>query len=262
MASRLVENRAAPAAALAAQVVPARVATAETRRTFADAALLAEERRLLARATPGRRREFATGRACAREALRTLDIAPCAIAIGARGEPCWPRGVVGSITHREGFCAAAVARAEDVAALGIDAEPNAPLPRRLLSRLGSRSELEMLARERRAHRTAPAHADRLLFSAKEAAFKAFFALGVRALGLGEIEVSIDLGGGALQARAPRADTSRDGGLAVLSGRWCVQDGLLCVALALLRQPAPHPSRARDRAPDRCPIAARAPSARR
>jgi len=99
----------------------------ETRDEMLGIELFPEELRSLGRAVDKRRREFTTGRACARAALSQLGIGPTAIPGGARGQPLWPPGIVGSITHCRGYCACAVARAERVVSLGIDAEANLPL---------------------------------------------------------------------------------------------------------------------------------------
>ncbi len=42
--------------------------------------------------------------------------------VGSYREPLWPRGIVGSLTHCEGYCAVVAAREERVAGLGVDAE--------------------------------------------------------------------------------------------------------------------------------------------
>ncbi|MGW2703073.1 hypothetical protein [Streptomyces sp. NPDC001340] len=68
------------------------------------------------------------GQAVRGAALADLGRAPVPIAPGPRGEPRRPMGIVGNMTHRAGYRAAAVARAEDVHAFGIDAEPDRPLP--------------------------------------------------------------------------------------------------------------------------------------
>nr|WP_284287855.1 hypothetical protein [Angustibacter aerolatus] len=64
----------------------------------------------------------------ARQALRSLGVAPAPLPRGERGAPAWPLGVVGSITHCDGYRGAAVAAATECAAVGVDAEPAAPLP--------------------------------------------------------------------------------------------------------------------------------------
>jgi 4'-phosphopantetheinyl transferase EntD len=104
------------------------VVTAVARDEELETELYAVERRAVHDAVPARRREFRTGRACARRCLERLGRPPGPIGCGPRGEPLWPTGVVGSITHCAGLRACAVAPAAAVRALGIDAEPNAPLP--------------------------------------------------------------------------------------------------------------------------------------
>jgi 4'-phosphopantetheinyl transferase EntD len=74
-----------------------------------DTALFPEEEAMVARAVGKRRREFSTARACARDALVELGEPPQAIPTGPKGEPLWPPGVVGSITHCDGYRACAVA---------------------------------------------------------------------------------------------------------------------------------------------------------
>ena len=67
-------------------------------------------------------------------ALAGLGLPPGRSCAGARGAPQWPLGVVGSITHCDGYRAAAVARGRDLRTIGLDAEPDEPLPRACWSR--------------------------------------------------------------------------------------------------------------------------------
>lgn len=207
-----------------AALVPAAVATVVTRSEL-DAELFAEEERSLGAAVDGRRREFATGRACARRALERLGVAAAPIASGAHGEPLWPAGVVGSITHCAGLRACAVARALDVRALGIDAEPDAPLPEGVLEVIATPAERSALT----ALDDHPVALDRVLFSAKEAAFKAWFGLRGQRLELERIEVRIDPLAGTFAARI-----GADGPAALLDGRWAAAGGLVATALAVTR----------------------------
>jgi enterobactin synthetase component D / holo-[acyl-carrier protein] synthase len=62
-------------------------------------------------------------------AAESFGALPAPILPGPAGEPGWPPGVTGSITHCPGYRACAVARTEDLAAIGIDAEPDEELPR-------------------------------------------------------------------------------------------------------------------------------------
>jgi 4'-phosphopantetheinyl transferase EntD len=73
-----------------------------------------------------RARELRNGRTYAKRALTLLDIRDVDIPVAADHSPVWPEGVVGSITHTasdsDGHFAAAVARTQDVIAVGIDVE--------------------------------------------------------------------------------------------------------------------------------------------
>ncbi|MFG1829438.1 4'-phosphopantetheinyl transferase family protein [Micromonospora chersina] len=194
------------------------------------------EEDLLARAVEARRREFVTARRCAREALARLGYAPAPIRPGPEREPLWPAGVVGSITHCAGYRAAAVARDTALAGLGIDAEPHEPLPDGVAEMVTTAGEPESLARLR-ADRPA-VHWDRLLFSAKESVYKAWYPLTGRWLGFEDAELSVDPAAGSFTARVLVDPTRADGGppLAALHGRWLVADGLVVTAVAVPRQP--------------------------
>lgn len=151
--------------------------------------LYPEEAAVVAKAVEKRRREFATVRICARAALAQLGVAPCAILPGAKREPQWPAGIVGSMTHCDGYRAAAVAHLGVVVSVGVDAEPHAPLPDGLEESVTLPEERRTLARLRTSH---PDIAwDRLLFSAKESVFKAWFPLTGRWLDFSECVINPD-----------------------------------------------------------------------
>ncbi|MBQ1046364.1 MULTISPECIES: 4'-phosphopantetheinyl transferase family protein [unclassified Micromonospora] len=191
------------------------------------------EEDLVARAVAGRRQEFVTARRCAREALARLGYAPVPIRSGTRREPVWPEGVVGSITHCVGYRAAAVAPAGALAGLGIDAEPHEPLPDGVAGVVTVAGEPERLAALRAAD---PAtHWDRLLFSAKESVYKAWYPLTGRWLGFEEAELTFDRAG-RFTARILVDGARVDGGppLDVLDGRWLVAGGLLLTAVVVPR----------------------------
>ncbi|MEP0521664.1 MAG: 4'-phosphopantetheinyl transferase superfamily protein [Hyphomicrobiales bacterium] len=73
-------------------------------------------------AVPLRQDEFAAGRAAARAALKTLGISPQSIPRAKDRCPIWPKGIVGSISHSEGFAAALVGHSADIAGIGLDIE--------------------------------------------------------------------------------------------------------------------------------------------
>ncbi len=212
------------------QILPASVVVRSTRGDL-DAELYPEEEVLVERAVEKRRREFITARACAREALAELGQARRAILSGPKGEPLWPAGVVGSITHCDGYRACALARATDLTTLGVDAEPNLPLPDGLLGDIALPEEREALSELAR-HESAT-HWDRLLFSIKESIYKAWFPLAERWLGFEDALVSIDPRAQSFDARLLVAGPVLDEGeLRGFRGRWLVADGLVMAAIAL------------------------------
>lgn len=73
---------------------------------------LPEEEPLIAKSVDKRRNEFITVRHCARLALQQLGLPPVPILKGETGEPCWPDGVVGSLTHTQGYRGAVVTQRE------------------------------------------------------------------------------------------------------------------------------------------------------
>ncbi|MCC2321223.1 4'-phosphopantetheinyl transferase family protein [Cellulomonas xiejunii] len=200
------------------------------------ASLHPEEAVVAARFADRRRREFAAVRACARSAMATLGLPAHPVLPGERGAPSWPTGVVGSMTHCDGYRAAALARSEELASLGIDAEPHRPLPQgvlRLVSLPSERSRLAELA-----VREPAIHWDRLLFSAKESVYKAWFPLTGRWLDFSEadIEVGGDLtraASGHFRARLlvpPPVVDGRPRGC--FEGRWTVRQGLVASAVVV------------------------------
>lgn len=105
-----------------------------------ELAPLPEEEPLIAKSVAKRRNEFITVRYCARQAMVDLGIEPVPILKGEKGEPCWPDGVVGSLTHCEGFRGAAVGLREEIRSVGIDAEPHDVLPRGVLDAISLAAE--------------------------------------------------------------------------------------------------------------------------
>jgi 4'-phosphopantetheinyl transferase EntD len=208
-----------------ADILPPGVASAESISPEPDpaAALYPAEEELVRTAGPRRRAEFAAGRACARAALAGLGLPAAQILAGRAGEPCWPAGVTGSITHCAGYRACVVARTADLAALGIDAEPDAALPAGLIESVADRAERAWIARQAS---SAPAVCwDRLVFSAKEAVGKLCYPLTGQWPGAAEIAVFPDPGGGFdAQVAGPGPAPAR------LRGRWLARGGLIVTAV--------------------------------
>ncbi|GKQ41893.1 4'-phosphopantetheinyl transferase [Streptomyces sp. A012304] len=205
-------------------------------RAFGDGPLYPEEEALVARAVAKRRREFTVVRSCARRAMEKLGVPPQPVLPGERGAPRWPEGLAGSMTHCDGYGAAALVRADDLASLGIDAEPHAPLPEGVLPAVALPAEEERL--RRLAEDRPEVHWDRLLFSAKESVYKAWFPLTRKWLDFGEADIDIDAGpaDGALGGFRARLLVPGPvvGGREVghFDGRWIVGRGLVATAVVV------------------------------
>ncbi|GAA5194709.1 4'-phosphopantetheinyl transferase superfamily protein [Rugosimonospora acidiphila] len=216
------------------EILPAGVSAVEAFQDEPRPVLFSDEEAVISRSVDKRRREFATARVCARTALAALGFAPVPILPGPRGAPGWPSGVVGSITHCAGYRAAAVAHADRIVAIGIDAEQNAPMPRGVLDSVTIEAERPRL--ERLAVDVPGVCWDRLLFSIKESVYKAWFPLTVRWLDFAEADVT-PRPDGTFDARllvpGPVVGGRRLGGFV---GRWMARDGLLITAIALPSTP--------------------------
>lgn len=195
-----------------------------------DATLFPEEEQQVAKAVEKRRREFTTARVCARRALAALGYPPAPILAGPKREPLWPAGVVGSITHCAGYRAAAVARREQVPTIGIDAEPHGALPAGVLDQVALPDERASLAVLLTRH--PETHWDRLLFSAKESVYKAWFPLAGRWLGFDDAAITFDPAAGTFAVRLLVTGPDLPAGRLVgFDGRWLVANGLALTAVA-------------------------------
>jgi 4'-phosphopantetheinyl transferase EntD len=214
-----------------AQLLPTAVEAADTFGDLPTATLFPEERAAVARSVDRRQREFTTVRACARTALARLGVRPVAIVPGADGAPSWPAGIVGSMTHCRGYRAAAVARGDHVLTIGLDAEPDEPLPDGVLemvASVGERIHLASLAAER-----PNVCWDRLLFSTKEAVYKAWFPLTRQWLDFEHAVVTFDRDGGTFRARLRGVPQLAPAvGITEFAGHWMVQDGFVLTAVTV------------------------------
>ena len=163
------------------------VAIAETRNTNIDTSFLSPaERTYLENVSQNRKREFIAGRFCAHKAMVLANIPPEYIPIGGKGEPIWPSNVVGSITHSHGYAATAVARKSDIISLGLDAEIDEPLSSKVLRRISNDQEQEWA---KTVGGTLMEHPGKILFSAKEATYKAWYPITHEWLGFKEARIN-------------------------------------------------------------------------
>lgn len=146
---------------------------------------LPAEAAAIAMAVPARREEFAAGRRAARQALSALGLPAVAIPALESRAPAWPPGITGSIAHADGIAMAVLAPTRSSAALGLDIEPDAPFPEDLVEEVTLPEERDWLRRQ-----SAPLEAARLLFTAKEAAYKCQFPASQTLIGFSALHVLV------------------------------------------------------------------------
>jgi 4'-phosphopantetheinyl transferase EntD len=167
---------------------PADVIAVEATAEMAEEPLHSEEAASTGRMSSDRLREFALGRACARAALGRLGAPLGPVLRGDDRAPVWPPGVVGSLSHCEGFCGVVVARQGAILGLGLDVERDAPLSTRAAERICTPAERDHLAGL--PGRSVEAWA-KLVFSAKESFYKCYYPLARKRLGFRDAAVRID-----------------------------------------------------------------------
>jgi 4'-phosphopantetheinyl transferase EntD len=140
------------------------------------------------RAIPKRRTEFAAGRSAARTAMAEAGVSPTAILQGPDRAPLWPTGLTGSIAHCEDCCIAAVAHKDHYKSLGVDVEPATPLASDLTGIICTPAERDWLAGQPN-----PGLAAKMIFSAKEAVYKAQYPLTGTIIGFDAVTLKMNNG---------------------------------------------------------------------
>ncbi|MBW5438036.1 4'-phosphopantetheinyl transferase superfamily protein [Bradyrhizobium canariense] len=177
-------------------------------------ALLPEEANSFERYGVRARRASGAARIVARALLHGLGKEIAALPKSSDGVPIWPKGSLGSLAHDSRVAVAAASASRYLAGLGIDVEPAEDLPADLIS-------LVTTPRERANLRSDPFRG-RLLFVAKEAAYKAVYPLDQLLLGHHDIEVDL----------ANRRAIFRNGRVVHL--RFSISKHLVALALLLSR----------------------------
>ena len=212
-------------------ILPVGVKSQECFGEAPDGVLFPEEEKIIAHAVESRRREYAAVRSCARGCLARLGYQRVPILPGVGGAPTWPDGIRGSMTHCAGYAAAAVGPDQRICAIGIDAEPDAPLPEGVLDLVATPAEQDRLAMTR-AEPASP-NWDRLLFSAKEAVYKAWFPLVGEWLDHQEAEIRFHAHGATFTALLSRDGLIVNGRpVRRLHGRWMRERGILVTAVVM------------------------------
>jgi len=141
-----------------------------------------------------RRESFALGRAAAHDALAALGVPVAPVPKANTGEPLWPEGVVGAISHTGGFGVAVVGRSAQYRGIGVDLEG--------LTRGLDATADHLVCTPAEAAWAAEGADNRrriMLFCAKEAIFKALYPIEHVWLGLLDAELTWREADGAFDA---------------------------------------------------------------
>lgn len=187
------------------------------------------EQELVAHAVPKRKADFGDSRWCAHEALTafgtTADLREAEILRGERGMPVFPGGITGSLTHTDGYRAALLGESRRWRSLGIDAEPAESLPESIFTAIARPQEqwrVERMIRHYGAH-----YLDKVLFSAKEATYKAWFPLTHRFLDFDQADIDLRMDGTFTSYLLVRPVP-----VPFIQGRWTVHNGYVVTLAAV------------------------------
>jgi 4'-phosphopantetheinyl transferase EntD len=151
-------------------------------------------------AVESRKKEFALGRAAAREALRKIGHPPVAIPIGEGRAPVWPAGTIGSIAHTQGIAVAVAGRTRDFLGLGVDLEQTGAVANDLWPDLLVPAEHAFLRSIPPGDRARVATA---MFAVKEAFYKFQFPLTREWVGFTDVELTMSRGSATCLVRTHR-----------------------------------------------------------
>jgi 4'-phosphopantetheinyl transferase EntD len=178
-----------PACSVARDVFDATVAIGEHDPRMSSPPLLPGETVGNVTSVPKRVLEFSAGRAAARIAMSRLGLPPMPVLRADDRAPIWPAGVTGSISHCETACIAVATLDQGIRALGVDIEENTPLPPDHWPIVCRDEELDWLASQPTALRSLLA---KVIFSAKECAYKAQYTISKTLFGFDVMRLSLDI----------------------------------------------------------------------
>lgn len=187
--------------------------------------LLGAEALIAADFTERKRAEFARGRTAARHALTLAGFERAAIGSSDAGVPLFPAEVVGSISHKHQWAIAVAASRTLIRSVGVDLEYDDDRDEEdLLARVCAESERVIVPRLQTIGHRSPAS---WIHSAKEAAYKAHFAVGHPDFDYHEITLLLDEENAAFHvSRIEGAAVPSTLGLYARSGPWLISLAIL------------------------------------
>jgi phosphopantetheine--protein transferase-like protein len=205
------------------------VATACFRIADADARMHPAEYASIKHAVEARQQEFSAGRMCAREALKHLGCFTGPLPKLPSRSIAWPKGIIGTISHNEIWCGAAVARRCDLAGIGFDIETVTRIGENLWRRILTTEEYPLLDQQPAAKTQQWAA---LIFSAKESVYKCIAALVPQRIGFMDAVIVPDLQKGAFEIHLKEAIAEQIPRELQLRGRFFFYEGAVFTGLTL------------------------------
>lgn len=136
-----------------------------------------------------RKESFRMGRITAHSAMQTLGCEPTAILKGSRGEPLWSNNIVGSISHSDGYCVAALGLKNNHSGIGIDIQKLTSGFSTIGNRVLTKNEQEWVNQGDDDNEKTKNIRTLMMFSAKESIFKALYPIYLYPLGFMDAELS-------------------------------------------------------------------------
>ena len=215
-------------AALTQSVLPRGICVAARDPTVPSGPHDPAEAAAIAGAVPARVMEFHAGRAAARAAMAALGVPNAPVGMAADRAPVWPAGVTGSISHSATACVAAVGRPENWAGIGVDLEEATALAADLIPEICTSAERAWLGAQPADARGLMA---KLVFSAKEAVYKAQYPVTGQVFGFDALEIAIDRDESRFSARFTVAQGRFAVG-SIIAGSYAHAAGLLVTGCAV------------------------------
>lgn len=182
---------------------------------------------------PRRIASYSTGRYLSRRLLQAAGFDGFDLLPGDEREPCWPAGVVGSISHTDSWCLAAISTAARYRNIGVDLEQLQPMDnatRELVLTPQERVEVEnlpALAATKQDVSSDSVYAMKssawpsILFSIKESLFKCSYPLDRQWIDFHQVSVSIDPAHWRYTARFKQPTSLATNDHSQLIGRFCL-----------------------------------------
>jgi 4'-phosphopantetheinyl transferase EntD len=199
------------------------VAAAELRGHGDPTELLPEERNGQDRWVPKRVSQFAAGRQCARLAMAQLGVPSQPLIAQPDRRPAWPAGVVGSISHCDGFACAVAARQSSLKSVGVDVEVAGAVEENLWPRILAEGERAWIDQHPAADRRIWAT---IFFSAKESFYKCQHPVTGHWLEFHGARITVRSAPG----ETGQIDLRIESEQAQLTGRGTVRDGIVYTAV--------------------------------